>query len=326
MSATSLSSEEFISLLISIQINLFRIGGPILIILGSFSCIFSLLIFTQKTLRKNPCSIYFIALYIINFLYIYSSLLTLTLQIGYNIDASTSNLIYCRFRLYIAVVLNCLNAYLLILAAIDRILVTSSNALIRRRSTRLLAYKCIIIGILFFMIFLSHLLIFVNIQEIDGLNTYFCYYQMGWYLTFMSYYSLFKETIAPLLMITFGLWSVNNIRNVRRIINVGLSTVNENTRQRGLSLNSSRDRQFLILIIKDVMIYILFTFIMPISLIYDQVTQYQIKNVIEIQQGNLLRNVAIFSVHIPFCIGFYTNLIVSKTFRHETKNIFLWRT
>ncbi|CAF3006073.1 unnamed protein product [Rotaria sp. Silwood2] len=323
MSADS-TSEEFITFLRLIQTNLFRYGGSILIGLGSLSCILSVIVFTRKTLRKNPCSTYFIALYVVNFLYIHMSLLPLTLEIGYNIDVNSYNLFYCRFSLYVAVVLNTLNAYYIILASIDRILVTSPKALTRKKSSHFFAYKLIIGGTLFWMLFLSHILVFTALIPV-GPNTFLCYFQSGWYLMFISYYSLVKETVAPFLMIIFGVWSVKNIRRVHRVKAATVLTVNENTEGGGSYSNFSRDRQLVFLLVKDVIIYILFTFIMAVSLIYDQMTQYLIKNAEEIQKGIFLRYVAIFSVNIPFCIGCYTNLLISKTFRREVKNIFSWQ-
>jgi hypothetical protein len=60
----------FILSLISVQENLYRIGGPLLIILGTVINIFSLIVFTQKTLRKNTCLIYFMALVLTNLVYV----------------------------------------------------------------------------------------------------------------------------------------------------------------------------------------------------------------------------------------------------------------
>jgi hypothetical protein len=41
--------------------NLYYLGGPLLMILGTISCICNIFVFIQKTLRKNPCSICLIA-------------------------------------------------------------------------------------------------------------------------------------------------------------------------------------------------------------------------------------------------------------------------
>jgi hypothetical protein len=143
------SSTELIAAMEAAETYLYRFGCPILMLIGIIGCILNLIVFTQKNLRKNPCSIYFIAYNLANLTYIYSSLLALTMSIGYSIDPSSHNLAICHLRLYITVLFNCLTAFYLILAAIDRILITSPNALTRQRSTRRFAYVCIGIGTLF---------------------------------------------------------------------------------------------------------------------------------------------------------------------------------
>ncbi|CAF4801260.1 unnamed protein product [Rotaria sp. Silwood1] len=148
MSSVSLSSDT-VATMKSAEKYLYQFVCPMLAIVGTISCIVNLIVFTQKTLRKHPCSIYFVAYNVANFMYIYSALLTVTLSVGYNINAIVDNLIICRLYLYVIILFNCLSPFYLILASVDRILVTSSNALTRRRSTRRFAYLCIIIGTLF---------------------------------------------------------------------------------------------------------------------------------------------------------------------------------
>ena len=54
----------------SIEKNLFRYGGPILMVIGTISCIFNLMIFMKGSLRKNPCSVCFVAINMTNFAYL----------------------------------------------------------------------------------------------------------------------------------------------------------------------------------------------------------------------------------------------------------------
>ena len=90
------------------------------------------------------------------------------------------------------------------MASIDRILITSSNALIRQRSTHNFAYVCIAIETLFWTLVHCHILILANIGQF-GPKTFFCYFQQGVYFHFIGDYSLFKEIIALLLLIICGL-------------------------------------------------------------------------------------------------------------------------
>jgi hypothetical protein len=38
-----------------------------------------------------------------------------------------------------------------------------------------------------------------------------------------------------------------------------------------------------------------------------------------------VKSVAMFTAHIPFCITSYANLLVSKAFRKEVKDLLLWK-
>ena len=301
---------------------LYQFACPVLMLIGTIGCILNLIVFMKKTLRKNPCSVYMIAYNIANFIYIYSSLLSLTLDVGYNIDLSAYNLVACRLRLYTVIVFNVLSPFYLILASIDRILVTSPNALTRQRSTRRLAYLCIVCGTLFWMLFHSHTLVLTTIIQL-GPNYFLCYFQPGTYLDFISFYSIIKEILSLSFMISCGLWSIKNIRSsTRRIRAVPNSSADATTVGNNLPLTSSKDRQMAFMLLMDATIYALFSFVFAIFLLYEQITQNYIKSADQIQLENSIRNLCLFCIGIPFCINCYTNLIVSKTFRNEIKKVF----
>ena len=60
-----------------ISTYLFRFGGPVLIIVGNIEFVLlNLIVFGKKTLRKNPCSIFFLAFNVNNLFYIYTFSLT----------------------------------------------------------------------------------------------------------------------------------------------------------------------------------------------------------------------------------------------------------
>jgi len=315
------SSTNIIAEIESANQYLYRIGCPILMLIGTVSCIINLIIFTQKNLRKSPCSIYFIAYNCSNFVYIYSSLLSLTLSIGYNIDVSAYNLVICRLHLYVTILFNCLSPFYLILASIDRILITSPNAVTRRRSTRRFAYTCVISVTLFWALFHIHALIFMNIIQL-GPNDFVCYFQ-GTYLDFIDYYSLITAIITLLLMIICGVWSIKNIRSIRRLrVAPDLSLIRPGLGG-GLNSTSSKDRQLIFILVMDTTIYVLFSFVYTIFLMYEQITRNYTKSADQIQIENFVNYLCLFIIGIPFCISCYANLTVSKTFRNEVKKVLL---
>ena len=308
------------------QENLFRFGGPICIFIGTISGILGLIVFTQKGLRKSPCSIYFTAYNIAILILIYISFLPLTLELGYDIVPASYNLFLCRLRLYITFLLNCLCPFYLLLASVDRVLVTSPNARTRRRSTHRLAYISILIGTLCWIIGLSHVLIFSKIITIETGSTV-CYLTLGWYSAAISYGSLTKEILIPLLMSIFGLWAIRNVRRVRRVTIGTTTTTSGIVYQTGGILNSTRakDRQLMLMLLVDITIYIFFSLILAISLMYEQITRNRYKSLEVFQVELLVKSIAMFTAHIPFCLNSYANLLVSKTFRKEVKELLLWK-
>ena len=95
------SAYNYIVWLLSIRTNLYKCGGPILMSVGTISCILCLIVFTKKELRKNPCSVYLVAYNTSNLLLIYTSMLISILANGFGIDPSVYNLSFCHFRFYV---------------------------------------------------------------------------------------------------------------------------------------------------------------------------------------------------------------------------------
>ncbi|UJR17186.1 hypothetical protein I4U23_004081 [Adineta vaga] len=309
---------EYIQTLLSVQTYVYQIGSVILIIGGGLGCILSLIIFSKKNLRKNPCSFYFIA-------YNFANLCQLTLlhiqgmlAYGYNINISTFNDSFCRIDYYLGYVLDILSPFYLILASIDRMLVTSRDARIRRHSTHQLAYKCIIGGTIVWMLIHSHTLIFFKVIEI--IPSYLvCYSDSNIYLAFTNYYALVKTILIPIVMLICEVFTIKHIRSTRHATVAPVSTAI------GSAVNPTRskDRQLIGIVLINASVYIIFTLV-PVSVaIYKQITQFQNKSSVESQVDLFLTSISSFIYYIPFSISFYTNLIVSKTFRKEIKNTVL---
>ena len=317
------SDYDFINKLSLIQTSLYKFGGPILIAMGTVSCILSLIVFLKKNLRKSPCSMYLAARNISNLILIYMSIIIRVLQNGYNITPSSYNLGVCRFTVYGSYVFDILSPFYLILASIDRVLMTSLNALTRQRSTYRLAYISIIIGTLFWILISIHALIYAGIIELAP-NYFTCYLQLGAYLTFTSYYSiLIKGILVPFLLIIFGLWSIKNVRTMSRRRVAAVLSITRVTRGGGPGPIRSKDRQLILILLIDICVYIIFNWMYTIFIMYQQITQYNTKSIVQSQIELLIFYVSLFSYYIPICVECYTNLIASKTFRKEVKNIFL---
>lgn len=322
-SITMSADFGLVRLLSVVQKKLYQIVGPILIVSGTISCVLSLLVFTKKNLRKNPCSIYLVAFNISSLALIFTSILSSTLATGYDIDPSSYDLVLCRFRFYMMFLFDILGPSYLILASIDRVLLTSPNALTRQRSTRRSAFISIIFVTIFWTLFHIHALMFSSPLLIaPKLST--CYFLPGVHTTLMGYYSLvIKGILIPLLMLIFGLWAVKNVRTVAHVTPVSILPTTATATNRKTHTDHSKDRQMLRILLLDIFIYVIFNIMIAIVLIYQQVNNHSTKDPIQVQIERILIIFGVFSTYIPFCIGFYTKFFVSKTFRSEIKKLLL---
>ncbi|CAF1097142.1 unnamed protein product [Adineta steineri] len=311
------------TLLFSIQ-QLYRIGGPILLFIGITSCILNLLVLKKISLRKSPCTICLVAVNIVNLAYLFFGFLFTVFVLGYNSDPSTSSIIFCRFRNYMSFILTCCEPSCLILASIDRVLVTSPNAGTRRRSTRRLTIISMIGICSFWAVFHIHTLIFIQIVQY-GTNYFVCTFQTGVYSEFVTYYSLVVTgCLPPALMAIFGCWTVKNIRQIRRVRH-NASTIGTGTVVvvGGAHTFQSKDQQLIRMLFIDILGYIICKYPGTIMLIYQQITQYDIKSDERQQIEQAILELTVFLYFVENCIGCYTNMIASKTFRTELKRIFL---
>jgi len=266
----------------------------------------------------------FTAINIVNFLCFYLSLLLTVLASGYNIDPSTSNIVFCRFRYYIALVLACLESSYIILASIDRTLITSPNAGTRKLSTGRLTTISIISIAVFWLVVHIHALILTEILQY-GPNYFFCYYQPGIYTTIMTYYALvINGVLPPLLMAIFGLWAVKNVRGVRRAKPHSRPTNTAVTVVGRQYILQSKDRQLMRMLLVDIMSFVICKCPSSFFLMYQQITQYVEKSAEQQSIEQSILFLTYFLYYIENGISCYTNILVSKTFRAELKGIFLY--
>lgn len=315
----SASSNDYIIYLSLIQKNLYAYGGPIVVILSTICCTLSLLVFSQKKLRKNPCAMYLIAVNLSNFLYIYLSILILILGLGYNIDLTSYGILICRFIYYFSLLFDCLSSFYLILASIDRVLVTSPSALTRQRSTRRLAVLSLTLGTIFWMVFHCHTFIFIIMQELaPGYSI--CYFQAGLYADLIGYYSVvIKGVVTSLLLIIFGLWTRKNLQNIhRRQVAPADSTTMQAIGQKDTTVHL-KNRQFALMLLMEILIYITCTSMLSIIGVYQQIA----KNEAQTTFNYFIRIIGSFVSYTPIFANFLGNLLISKTFRSEVRRIFL---
>jgi hypothetical protein len=184
----------------------------------------------------------------------------------------------------------------------------------RQRSNHRLAYRSIAGVTLITVIFFVHLLVGVDISEIYP-GYYLCYYQAGHYQTFVAYSNLIIDGIAPWFLLS--VFAVLTMRNLHRIHIAPVIAVSSTTNP-----HRSKDRQLAIMLLSEIVTYIIFSSATPVYGIYQQVTQYYIKNVEQTAIETFVLHVVFLLTFVNPATSFYVNLLVSKTFRQKTTELF----
>ncbi|CAF1443500.1 unnamed protein product, partial [Didymodactylos carnosus] len=186
---------------------------PVLFTLGTISSISNVVIFTRKTLRTSPCSMYFLAATINNFFVQYYILLGTIITARMNYDFTQYSSIYCKIRSYIAYILYALSPYFTVLACADRYCSSSLNSKLRNLSKLSISNRLIPGTVIFTLALYLHMLF--NYEINHGM----CGPKDGTYAQRLSILSLFTFCIIPpALMSTFSILSFRNIKQQRRRI------------------------------------------------------------------------------------------------------------
>ena len=301
-----------IALLENISFCLYRYIIPVIYILGNLGNFLTALIYTKKTWRKNVCVFYFTVCLVSTTCYINSTLLASFFIYGLYTNLQNSNIFICKIHFYASFLFTSLLPTTLILASIDRLLISSQNVDTRLYSSKRLAYFLISINTFFWMIYLVHVLIKVNIQE--PYPSYFlCYFDLsGFYVKFVSYSSLIFSCLFPLIMIVLCVLAFKNVRRIR--------AVPRQQRQQIRTMNK-KDFQLLRCLFVNDIVYILFGTPIILITVYQGITADQARTLLGSSIENFVYTVFVFLNHVPYCASFFIYILVSKAFRNEVKRL-----
>jgi hypothetical protein len=231
---------------------------------------------------------------------------------GFKINLKNSNVVLCKVYFYAAFFLSTLLPTVLILASIDRLLISSQNVDTRLYSSKRLAYFSLSINTVFWFIFYFHILIKVNIQKIRP-SYFVCYYDLSQvYLYFVSYSSLIINCLFCLIMIVLCMFA---FKNVQRICAV------PRQQRKQIRTMTKKDFQLLRCLFAQDIVYIIFSISLSVSMVYQTATIYKIRTPLERAMVNFFNHFSLFLHHIPYCVSFYIFVVVSKAFRNELKRM-----
>ncbi|CAF0843331.1 unnamed protein product [Adineta steineri] len=292
------SNDYTIDILNKITIYSNRYGLPIAYVVGNIGNILSLIIFSRKSWKKNVCVFYFKFLLVLSLIYLNPALLGSFFITGLNINLQNSYVILCKLLYYVSFVIAMLSPTVLILASIDRLLISSQNVDTRLYSSKRLAYFSI--GI-------------INIQEYYP-SVFICYYDLSTsYLKFINYSISTCNVVFCVLMIILSIYTFKNIHHIR---------TNPNQQRQQIRTMNKKDFQLLRCLFVQDIAYISCSFCSTIYNVYAAVIMDQ-KQTLLVQAIDSFSSNLFSSVYkINNALMIFIFIGVSKAFRQEVKRLF----
>ncbi|CAF1089976.1 unnamed protein product [Adineta steineri] len=231
---------------------------------------------------------------------------------GYNITLQNSSVVLCKVYLYVAFLFASVTPSILILASIDRLLISSQNVDTRLYSSKRLAYFSISISTAFWIAFHLHLLIKANIVEIYP-SIFVCYYDLSTtYVNYIFYSVMVMNVSFSILMIILSILSFKNVRQIRILPR----------QQRGqIRTMKKKDFQLLRCLFVQGIVFTFFSMFITAYYTYEAAERDQIQTSWNEAISTFLNNLFSFIYNITFCANFYVFVSFSKAFRQDVKQL-----
>jgi hypothetical protein len=299
-------------ILTSIETQIHFYGNPIVIALGIIGNIFIFILFNRQ--RPNACSIYLMHSAITNLLYLLISGFYQIFSVSYY-NQTLRALFLCKFiSSYTPNFLGQVARTILILACIDRFMITSQRARIRAFSTPKRAKYFIFFSYIFWLIAASHTLIWSTTSKGQCIK-------VGIYATIYTFYAIFLTGLIPsFILCVIGYLTYRNVRQLHRRI--------QPTAQYRNNTNNSirrRDRDLLVLVIAEAFAYIITTSLFSAIILERMISSYVMpnKSLQYVQAEIFVLNVSYSLLFVYSGVSFYTYMISSKSFRRDFKQLIM---
>jgi hypothetical protein len=277
----------------------------ILLIIGTFGHLCNLIIFSKKAQRSNPTSLYFLSTTISNLISLYIGMFTRLLQDALNINLINTNISFCKIRSFFLYVSLGLSNWFILLATIDRYLISSNDNNRRQLSTLKNAYRSIAFLTISFSLCFCHIFILYDIQSSS------CYPQYGSYRIFNDVQILIQVSLLPpILMTLFGILTIRNIRAVQRRI---ANTMNTRMRQRDIQLSK--------MLLLQVIIIVVCSFPFAISQLTTTMTLTSFKTPLRLAVENFISQIGRYLSYFNCSISFYLYTLAGSQFRLEIRRV-----
>jgi growth hormone secretagogue receptor len=284
--------------------------------LGSVGLILNILVFTRSTLRREPCSFYFLSVTCYDLFVVFLIMPVRILSNVYNINEANYNLGLCKVESFAFYVTRVISIWLIVMACVDRYLHSSWNERIRRMSSLKSAKISSAIISIIILISYSHMLVYyeiINVSNQFGNITPQCNSQKGIYRTFLGFWHMVMSSLCPsFIMLLFGFLTLKNVRQRRQLV----QRVGENRAIR------RTDTQLLRMLAAQVFVIIIATLPFCVDQLYTSFTSSLKKSTLRIAQENLAGQITAIVTYFVHSSSFYLYTLAGTIFRKEVLKIF----
>jgi hypothetical protein len=301
------------SILPYIQQCLTRYGITGYLILGDIGLLFNIAIFSQPTHRRNPSSLYILAMSLCALIGLNMSVVPIIYAL-YQPDPSTTSFVFCLLQRYLRHSFNQMMRTFFVLACADRYMVTSHNARIRSFSRYRVAIWSIPCVISFWLILSFFPTIFASLVN----NA--CNPTTGLFAIVSSiYFPTVVGGIPLTCMVIFGILLLSNMKGMRRRVQP-FTNANPPINQ----LLRKRDRDMLKMLLVELVCYLITTTPLTIMLIYSAITRTATKGTEQRQIESFLTYLNnTFLLYMNNCQSFWIYICASRSFRLELKTLLM---
>ncbi|CAF1437990.1 unnamed protein product [Adineta steineri] len=284
-----------VTILPFVQQVITRYGITIYFALGVIGNICNFMMFMRPSYRRMPGSIYFRSLSIFSTIYLFWVFVPLFNTLDHA-DAQLQSLLYCKIKSYGSHVFGQCIRSVVVFACADRFFLTRTNVRIRSLSSSKIAMKLVFIICPVWLLIAIHMPILTEIKgSVCG--------TFGLYKTIYSVYQFISVVILPLTLMS--IFSILTVRSLRQ-------------RNANQTHARQRDRDFMRMVMAEIIAHISTSIIYSGGLIYSALTTYVGQSSAqEVEIEAFILFLTQFSVHLTSVVSFYMFLITSKPFRNE---------
>ncbi|CAF1420248.1 unnamed protein product [Adineta ricciae] len=253
--------------------------------------------------RSVPCSFFLLISSFFNIIALSTGLLPRVLSTGFNIDASSTNTIWCKSRLFFSYIGTLASITCICFASIDRCLMSCRDVTWRNRSTLRASKIAIMIAVLVVIGMNIPYLVYFTIVETKtatGNITKRCSLTNSNFVLYENYVlrPIFLSILPGITLMSTGFFTYRNITSIT-----------------GVRLRGTFQRNLTSMILLQIFVVVIPIVPFATMNIYLTITSSVVKTSIQVAQETLASDIGNIILYVSYASNFYVYLISASSYR-----------